>query len=120
MAELIKSYGFDCSLNYSLLNYGFPDLRKTGDVKKMAEKQKTEEKTKPVHNIRAGSVKASIWENKTDKGSFFSVSIQRSYKDADGQWQNSDSYPLNDLQKLALVAQKSFEWILIERKSEEQ
>lgn len=67
---------------------------------------------KPVANVRIGSVTASIWENKGDKGSFLSASFQRSYKDKDGNWKNSESFGPTALLELAKAADAAHTRIL--------
>ena len=37
------------------------------------------DKSRPVHEIRFGSVRAAIWRNTTKSGSMFTVSLSRSY-----------------------------------------
>ena len=39
---------------------------------------------KPFHQIRVGSVRASLWENPSEKGPFLTVTFSRSYKDYSG------------------------------------
>src|SRR5262245_17832962 len=51
----------------------------------------------PVHSIRLRNVRASIWANQAEQGVFYSVKITRFYKDAEGEWRNSDSFGRDDL-----------------------
>ena len=62
-----------------------------------------ETKKAPVAKIRVGLITASIWENKTDKGTFHNVTFERRYKDGD-QWKSSHSYNTGDLLELAKAA----------------
>lgn len=74
----------------------------------------------PVHTERAGAVKADTWENKSQEGqSFFTVSVQRSYKDKQDQWQTTTSFRINDLPKLILVLQKTYEHGVLSEKDSE-
>lgn len=43
---------------------------------------------KPVHKIRIGNITASIWANEGQKGTFYNVTINRSYKDGI-QWKDT-------------------------------
>lgn len=43
-------------------------------------------KQRPLKDFRVGSVTAAIWKS-GDKG--YSVTLQKSYKDDDGVWQNT-------------------------------
>ena len=38
-------------------------------------------KTQPIKTLRAGRIQAAIWENHSDKGPFYNVTVSRSYKD---------------------------------------
>ena len=66
----------------------------------------TEVKQKPRKH-RSGAVSAAVWENtiQTDDGpkTVQNITFQRSYKDADGQWKNTDSYTTASLGNLLAV-----------------
>jgi hypothetical protein len=62
-----------------------------------------ETKNPPVAKVRVGLITGSIWENKTDKGTFHNVTFERRYKDGD-QWKSSHSYNSGDLLELAKAA----------------
>jgi hypothetical protein len=69
------------------------------------KRNKTEEKANPpVHKVRVGLITAAIWEKATDKGTFYNVTFERRYKDADGNWKSTDSYDTFDLLNLAKAA----------------
>jgi hypothetical protein len=65
----------------------------------------------PVDEVRAGLVKATVWENKsTDGKPFRTISLQRSYKEKDSdQWKNTESYRISDIPRLILVLQQVYE-----------
>ena len=64
------------------------------------------ERQKPVHEIRLGLVRASIWENKSEYGVRFNVTLERLYSvkldDNRRQWKSTSSFGRDDL----LVAAK--------------
>jgi hypothetical protein len=66
---------------------------------------------KPATALRRGIVKATIWENMSAKGPFFSTTFNRSYKDQSGAWRKGTSFGLNDLEALVTVTCKAKEWI---------
>ena len=66
---------------------------------------------KPATTLRRGIVKATIWENMSKNGPFFSTTFSRSYKDHSGKWSNGTSFGLNDLEALLTVAHEAKEWI---------
>ncbi|MBX9681402.1 MAG: hypothetical protein K2X38_21820 [Gemmataceae bacterium] len=72
--------------------------------------QKTEPKTKPVHEIRLGRVKAAIWANDTEQGTRHNVTIARLYKEGD-DWKTSHSFGRDELPLVQKVADLAHSWI---------
>jgi hypothetical protein len=64
---------------------------------------------KPTHTLRCGSIKATIWQNDSEKGPFFATTFSRPFKDQSGAWRSS--YGLNDLEALMNVALEAKQWI---------
>ena len=50
------------------------------------------------------NIKATIWQNVSEKGPFFATTFSRSFKDQSGTWRNGTSFGLNDLEALMNVA----------------
>jgi hypothetical protein len=40
-------------------------------------------KPQPIKTLRAGRIQVAIWENHSDKGPFYNVTVSRSYKEGD-------------------------------------
>lgn len=85
------------------------------------------EKKQPKAKFGAGSMSTALWENTAEKDgnkfTFLTVSLQRSYKNSKGEWENPDlSLRLTDLPKAMLVLQKAYEEAMLGTKdnSEEQ
>ena len=76
----------------------------------MSEKQ-------PVHKIRFGRITAAIWENETEQGLRYNVTISRSYQ-KDEQWQTTTSFGRDDLHLVAKVADLAETWIFEKYQSE--
>jgi hypothetical protein len=74
----------------------------------------------PVARLRIGLISASIWERTTEKGTFHSVSFERRYRDASGNWQTTHSFDTNDLLSLAKLADQAHSKILDIRNGEEE
>ena len=66
---------------------------------------------KPANQLRCGNIKATIWENTSENGPFFSTTFSRPFKDLSGAWRNGTSFGLNDLEALVSVARDAKEWI---------
>lgn len=75
-------------------------------------------KNKPEHTINVGLVQITIWNNKTDKGSFKTITINRSYKDGD-DWKTTNSLKANDLSLVEVGVRKALEYIYLREKSNE-
>ena len=68
-------------------------------------------KPQPVEKFTCSSITASIWKNEGEKGPFYTVTITRSYKTADGTWKRADSFSLNDLEAVSVVLGHAKVWI---------
>jgi len=66
---------------------------------------------KPANTLRCGNIRATIWQNVSEKGPFFSTTFSRPFKDQSGAWRNGTSFGLNDLEDLVLVAREAKQWI---------
>lgn len=72
--------------------------------------------TKPVQTFRLRGVTVSVFANtakmKDREVTFHKVAIQRSYRDDDGEWQNTTSYGRDDLPVMGLLLKQAWQWIL--------
>ena len=70
------------------------------------------QRNKPTR-IKAGrGVVAKLWKNRNQNGEWFNITINRVYKDDDGEFQDSDSFSRDDLLQVAFVARKAFDHII--------
>ncbi len=53
----------------------------------------------PVAKYQDGLISVSVWENTSEKGTFYSVTHERRYQDEKG-WKSSQSYPAYEIQTL--------------------
>ena len=65
---------------------------------------------KPIHEIRMGRIKAAIWQNETDNGIRYNVTVGRLYKDG-SDWKQTESFGRDDLPVLAKVADQAHTFI---------
>ena len=75
-----------------------------------------ENRQAPVKKFTAGAVSAALWTNKTtlkDGRSIdtLSVSLDRRYKDSEGEWKSSSSFKESDIPKAMLVLAKAYEFM---------
>ena len=66
---------------------------------------------RPVHEIRLGAIKASIWENETATGPRHSVTLSRLYKDTNDEWRSTDSLGREDLLLAVKVLDLVHSWL---------
>ncbi len=75
------------------------------------------EKKKPTHEIRLGAIRATIWANESSSGDrWFNLIIGRSYKDDQGQWHETNSYPESHVSDLCNAANATKLWFEQHRK----
>ena len=72
---------------------------------------KKQQSKQPANQLRCGNIKATIWENTSEKGPFFATTFSRPFKDQSGAWRNGTSFGLNDLEALLTVAREAKDWI---------
>ena len=75
-------------------------------------------KTKPVHEVRLGHIKAAVWSNDTEAGVRYNVTFSRLYKDGDS-WKSTESFGRDDLLLLGKVADETHSWIFAQSQEEE-
>ena len=72
---------------------------------------------RPVAKFTAGRVSAAIWENEvtTKAGkqvTMLKATVERRYKDRDGQWKSSNSFARNEIPLAIYCLQKAMEHII--------
>ena len=72
-------------------------------------------KRKPVDTIRVDDCSATIWPRtvmiKGEQKVFYSVTLERSYKDRDGAWKYTRSFDADSLGKIVSLCQQASETI---------
>ncbi len=78
---------------------------------------------KPAAKFTAGQVSAAIWENEVSVNgrdvTLLKATIQRRYKDKDGQWKSSSSFGRNEIPLAIYCLQKSFEHMIEGQKDDD-
>ena len=63
----------------------------------------------PLSTVRIGGIKATIWENEDDQGiARYNTSITRTFLDKNKEWQENNSFSLDDLPRLRLACDQAF------------
>ncbi len=68
--------------------------------------------TQPIRRFRAPPITASIFANEISSGErralVYSVSLQRTFKDKNGEFQHTSSFRIEDLHKAILVLEQAY------------
>jgi len=83
-----------------------------------------EQNNKPMKKFKAGGITAAVWESKIQlqngrSAPVQSVTVDRSYKDKDGQFKNTSNLKLNDLPKAIMVLTQAYQHLLTKEGEEE-
>jgi len=65
----------------------------------------------PEKRFNVGLVKATVWKNQSANGEFRTVSLNRSYKDKEGNWKNTASFGEADIDKAIDVLKQAQEYL---------
>lgn len=71
---------------------------------------------KPAHEIRDGALRVSLWQNQNDKGTWYSATCRRSYKDGE-VWKETQSYGEEDLLRVAKLFDMAHSWMLSQKQA---
>ena len=59
---------------------------------------------KPAAKVKAGAVVGTIWPNEGQNGPFYTITLSRSYKDREGNWQRTSNLRQKDMPDVQTVA----------------
>ena len=76
-------------------------------------------KDKPIHEVRLGAIKATIWRNDTESGVRYNTTFSRLYRDGE-EWKSTDSFGRDDLLVLSKVADQTHSWIFEQNQEERE
>lgn len=77
----------------------------------------TNSNKKPAAQLRDGNIKAAIWSNETEKGTYFSVNFSRTYRDENG-YHDASNFSGVELLKLSRLAAKAYDEVATLRADE--
>lgn len=66
-----------------------------------------EPSNKPLETLRDGVLKATIWANQTEKGTFYNTNLSKLYEDRNGQLKETTSYNSTELLRIAELARQA-------------
>ena len=66
---------------------------------------------KPIHEIRLGKIKVSLWANRADNGMRYNATVCRLYRDGDN-WKTSESFGRDELPLVIKALDMAHTWML--------
>ncbi len=66
----------------------------------------------PTETIRDGALKATIWQNQSESGPYYTVNFGRTYTDDLGNAQTSESFTPGQLLRIAHLATRAYDHIM--------
>jgi hypothetical protein len=114
-------------LKQTLVNVAKPQVQSSYQAKPDSRVPTVNEvmgRNMPEKKFRSGAVAATIWANSAVRDgkqvTYRTVSLQRSYKDKNDEWQNTDSLRTSDLPRAILVLQKAYEYVALNNDEAEE
>jgi hypothetical protein len=74
--------------------------------------------TTPAIKFRDGTLQVTVWRNTGDKGSYYSVTPTRSYKQDDDVWKQTESLGQDDLLAMAELLREAYAWIKAQKRAD--
>jgi hypothetical protein len=75
--------------------------------------------SQPAHKLRDGCLQAVIWRNTSTSGqTYYTVNPQRSYKNGDDTWRETDSLNADDLLAMAELLREAYAWIKTQKRAD--
>ena len=71
----------------------------------------------PAHKIRTGALQVTIWRNRGQNGTWYSVTPSRGYK-ADEGWRETDSLGFDDLLAMGKLLDLAHTWIMHQQQAD--
>lgn len=65
----------------------------------------------PAIKFRDGVLQVVVWRNSGERGAYYTVNIQRSFKRGNDSWGETDSLGQDDLLAMAELFREAYAWI---------
>ena len=62
---------------------------------------------RPTDTIRLGAVQAAIWRNESDGRINYNITLERLYRDEEGNWKSSTSFGRDDCLRIGKVLDRT-------------
>ena len=72
----------------------------------------------PAYKLNDGPLRVTIWRNTTDKGTFYSMTPSRGYKNGDDIWKETESLNSDDALPMAELLREAYAWIKAQKRAD--
>ena len=73
----------------------------------------------PAHKLRDGCLQVVIWRNTNTEGkTFYSLTPQRSYRNGEDTWRETDSLNADDALPMAELLREAYAWIKMQKRAD--
>lgn len=72
----------------------------------------------PAIKFRDGVLQVVVWRNSGERGTYYTVNIQRSFKRGNDSWGETDSLGQDDLLAMAELFREAYAWIKHQRQAD--
>lgn len=73
----------------------------------------------PAHKLRDGCLQVCIWRNTSTEGkTYYSIEPQRSYRNGDDTWRETNSLNQDDLLPMAELLREAYAWIKTQKRAD--
>ncbi|MCB9918597.1 MAG: hypothetical protein H6832_09355 [Planctomycetes bacterium] len=69
------------------------------------------QRSKPAATLKSGRIKAAIWKNDSKHGRYYTATIFRTYRTADGNYADTSQFTVNDLLQIQLMIKQALDQI---------
>jgi hypothetical protein len=78
------------------------------------------DKPKPAHKILHRDLTVTIWKNEGERAAWYSLTVSRRYKTADGTWNDSNSIGEDDVLRVRQMLAEADAWVQNARRADRQ
>jgi hypothetical protein len=72
----------------------------------------------PAIKFRDGALQVVVWRNTNDRGTFYTATPQRSYRQGDETWKETDSLNESDLLAMGELLREAYAWIKMQKRAD--
>jgi hypothetical protein len=72
----------------------------------------------PAIKLRDGCLQVVVWRNTNDRGTFYTFTPQRFYRQGDETWRETDSLNESNLLAMAKLLRESYAWIRMQKRAD--